>query len=190
MTSDKPPLVLLHPILSWEGFGMTSSGISPAITRGTHTPCWDTRGGPPVQRHPATITDVIDAAEKYLDDHRLERPHLVGNSTGGFVAIELSRRGRAATVCALSPAGFWSTEDGSKDRASNRARRVAAMCRLTRPVAPVIMKSPIVRRLALRSINVAWRADRTAAATVLGPAPATVRGPSAAGAGTVGPPPP
>ncbi len=38
------------------------------------------------------------------------------------------------------------------------------MCRLTRPVAPVILKSPIVRRLALRSINVAWRADRVAAA--------------------------
>ncbi|MGO9692704.1 MAG: alpha/beta fold hydrolase [Mycobacterium sp.] len=122
------------------------------------------RGGPPVQRHPTTIVDVVDAAEQYLDDHRLERPHLVGNSAGGFVAIELARRGRATTVCALSPAGFWSTEDGSWDRAANRARRVAAMCRLVHPVAPLIFRSAIVRRLALRSINIARRADRVAAA--------------------------
>jgi pimeloyl-ACP methyl ester carboxylesterase len=121
------------------------------------------RGGAPIERHPATIIDVIDAAERYLDDQRLERPHIVGNSAGGFVAIELARRGRAATVCALSPAGFWSTEDGSWDSAASRARRIAAICRISRPVAPVMFKSRLIRRLALRSINVARRADRVAA---------------------------
>jgi hypothetical protein len=62
------------------------------------------------------------------------------------VAIELARRGRAATVCALSPAGFWSTGDGSSAPARNKVHRIAALCRLTRPVAPVILRSAIVRR--------------------------------------------
>jgi pimeloyl-ACP methyl ester carboxylesterase len=99
------------------------------------------RGGPPVQRRPVTIWDVIDAAEQYLNEHGLQRPHLVGNSAGGFVALELARRGRAATVCALSPAGFWSTADGSKSRADNKVHRIATMCRLAIPVGPLIFKS-------------------------------------------------
>jgi pimeloyl-ACP methyl ester carboxylesterase len=164
MASDKPPLVLLHPFLL---SGNVWHDVIPFLS-GHHQVYAPTllghRGGPPVQRHPATIADVIDVAERFLDDQRLERPHLVGNSTGGYVAIELARRGRAATVCALSPAGFWSTGDGSDTRASNKVRRIAAMCRLTRPVAPVIFRSAIVRRLSLRSINVAWRADRVPAA--------------------------
>jgi pimeloyl-ACP methyl ester carboxylesterase len=164
MASDKPPLVLLHPFLL---SGNVWHDVIPYLS-GHHQVYAPTllghRGGPPVQRHPATIADVIDAAERYLDENRLERPHLVGNSTGGYVAIELARRGRAATVCALSPAGFWSTGDGSRARAANKIHRIAATCRLTRPVAPVIFRSAIVRRLSFRSINGAYRADRVAAA--------------------------
>jgi pimeloyl-ACP methyl ester carboxylesterase len=164
VTSDKPPLVLLHPILL---SGRVWHDVIPYLSRHhqvyAHT-LLGHRGGPPVQRHPATIVDVIDAAEQYLDDHRLQRPHLAGNSAGGFVAIELARRGRAATVCAFSSAGFWSTGDGSQSRGNNKVRRIAATCRLTRPIAPLVFRSAIVRRLGLRSIKVAWRADRVAAA--------------------------
>jgi pimeloyl-ACP methyl ester carboxylesterase len=38
---------------------------------------------------------------------RLERPHVAGNSLGGWVALELAKAGGAATVCAISPAGLW-----------------------------------------------------------------------------------
>ena len=66
------------------------------------------RGGPAIQRRPVTVSDLVDATERYLDENiTAARPHLVGNSLGGWVAIELARRGRAASVCALSPAGFW-----------------------------------------------------------------------------------
>ena len=32
---------------------------------------------------------------------------MVGNSLGGWLALELARRGRARTVTAVSPAGAW-----------------------------------------------------------------------------------
>lgn len=37
----------------------------------------------------------------------IERPHVVGNSLGGAIALELSARGLASSVTALSPAGFF-----------------------------------------------------------------------------------
>jgi pimeloyl-ACP methyl ester carboxylesterase len=36
-----------------------------------------------------------------------ERPHIAGNSLGGFLALELGARGYASSVTALSPAGFF-----------------------------------------------------------------------------------
>jgi pimeloyl-ACP methyl ester carboxylesterase len=42
-----------------------------------------------------------------LDELGLQRPHLAGNSLGGALALGTAARGRAATVTALSPAGFW-----------------------------------------------------------------------------------
>ncbi|GAA5069333.1 alpha/beta fold hydrolase [Streptomyces similanensis] len=35
------------------------------------------------------------------------RPHVAGNSLGGLLALEMGRTGRARSVTALSPAGFW-----------------------------------------------------------------------------------
>jgi pimeloyl-ACP methyl ester carboxylesterase len=37
----------------------------------------------------------------------IERPHVAGNSLGGWVGLEMGRRGWAASVTALSPAGLW-----------------------------------------------------------------------------------
>lgn len=39
-----------------------------------------------------------------------ERPHLAGNSLGGFLALELGARGMASSVTALSPAGFFRSQ--------------------------------------------------------------------------------
>jgi pimeloyl-ACP methyl ester carboxylesterase len=36
-----------------------------------------------------------------------ERPHVAGNSLGGWVGLELGRAGWAASVTAISPAGLW-----------------------------------------------------------------------------------
>jgi len=164
VASEKPPLVLLHPFLL---SGNAWHGVIPYLSGHHHVfapTLLGHRGGPPVQRRPATITDVIDMAECFLDEGRLARPHLVGNPTGGYVAIELARRGRATTVCALSSAGFWSVGEVSETRAAKRVRRIAAMSRISRPVAPVVFRSALVRRLSFRRLDVARPADRLSAA--------------------------
>ena len=52
----------------------------------------------------------MDDLERLLDELGLAKAHLAGNSLGGWAALELARRGRALTVCALSPAGAWGSE--------------------------------------------------------------------------------
>ncbi len=45
----------------------------------------------------------------WLADLGIERPHVVGNSMGGGIALEMGRSGAASRVTAFSPIGFWAT---------------------------------------------------------------------------------
>lgn len=165
MPAGKSPLVLLHGLAmsgnAWREVVPLLSGYHELFvpTAAGH------RGGPSVTRRPASMTDIVDAAERYLDDCGLDRPHVAGNSMGGFVALELARRGRAATVCAFSPGGLWTSGDGFQQRAFGRLQRGITLGRLTRPVLPVVYRSPTLRRLILR--DVAYRGDRMSAARAL-----------------------
>jgi pimeloyl-ACP methyl ester carboxylesterase len=163
----KSAVVLLHPFLVT---GNVWQDVVPLLSNHheVFTPTLlGHRGGPPVMRRPATIWDVVDAVDGYLDERGLQRPHLVGNSAGGFVALELARRGRAATVCAFSPAGFWSVGDGSKERAAKKVRRLAMVCPMAIPFGPLIFKSATVRRYSLRFLNSACYGDRLESARLV-----------------------
>ncbi len=63
---------------------------------------------------PAGVTasrdSLADALMAELKKRGIEQPHLVGNSLGGLMSLELARRGYAKSVTALSPAGAWQTE--------------------------------------------------------------------------------
>ena len=54
-----------------------------------------------------TLKSLVDEAERDMDAAGFETAHLVGNSLGGWVVLELAARGRARSVTALSPAGGW-----------------------------------------------------------------------------------
>jgi pimeloyl-ACP methyl ester carboxylesterase len=58
-----------------------------------------------------TIDAYADAFVSWLEELGLERPHLAGNSMGGAISLELARRGRARSVTAISPAGFWTARE-------------------------------------------------------------------------------
>ena len=165
MDTGRPALVLLHGVtMSARAWGEVVPLLS--ATHEVHTLTLPGhRGGPTVRRRPATVSDIVDATESKLDDLALDRPHIAGNSLGGWVGIELARRGRAASVCALSPAGFWDQGEVSQDHASSRLRRQAALTRVGRPIAPWVLRSRTVRRVSMRDI--AARGDRLSAAQAL-----------------------
>jgi pimeloyl-ACP methyl ester carboxylesterase len=54
---------------------------------------------------------LADAVERAMDEAGFETAHLVGNSLGGHVALQLAARGRADSVVALAPAGGWQEGD-------------------------------------------------------------------------------
>jgi len=107
------------------------------------------RGGTPCTTRPARITHVVDDAERSLDALGLGRVHLAGNSMGGWVALELARRGRARSVCALSPAGMW--QGANQESATSLLRETTRLTRLTRPLLPLLARLAPLRRFALRS---------------------------------------
>lgn len=164
MTSEKAPVVLLHNACA---SGRLWADVVPLLS-GAHDVRTPTllghRGGPPIERRPATVTDMVDAAERYLDGHGLVRPHIAGVSVGGWVAIELARRGRAESVCAFSPAGFWWDSD-SHEQVLGKIRRLRTLIRVARPAAPLTLRFAIVRRVGLRAG--ACHGDRLDAARTL-----------------------
>ena len=54
----------------------------------------------------STPEALADAVEDEMARAGFDRAHIAGNSLGGWIALELARRGRAETVTAISPAGL------------------------------------------------------------------------------------
>lgn len=52
---------------------------------------------------------IVDAVERAMDEAGFETAHLIGNSLGGWTALQLAARGRATSVVALAPCGGWET---------------------------------------------------------------------------------
>ncbi len=59
---------------------------------------------PPAPGTPPGIESLTRLVAEFLDELGLERPHVAGNSLGGWLALELAKRDRVASATALSPA--------------------------------------------------------------------------------------
>jgi len=95
---------------------------------------------------------LTDAVASFLDDIGWQRAHLVGNSLGGWISLELAKRGRALSVAAIGPAGFGNRRERWFTVESLRlTHRVA---HLTYGVAPRMLATPIGRRAALSQVFV------------------------------------
>ena len=154
-----PPLVLLHGVTCSEGvWGRVVPYLAPhhdtiVLTALGH------RGGPAPTERPTRVADLVNDIEGRLKALRVNTAHLAGNSMGGWIALELARRDRARSVCALSPAGTW--EAGSEGHRRSRAtlHRAARDVRRSRPLMPLLLRAAGARRYALR--NVAVHGERT-----------------------------
>jgi pimeloyl-ACP methyl ester carboxylesterase len=161
--ADDGPLVLLHPLgmapRAWDRVRPLLEPHHEVVALATlgHP------GGAAPSGRPVKVRDLVDDAAIMLDARGLQRPHIAGNSLGGWMAIELARRGRARTVCALSPAGTWTAGTEEQKRGVRKIRRAIRMARLGRahPM-PLLLRSAGVRRLVLR--DVAQHGDRLTAA--------------------------
>jgi pimeloyl-ACP methyl ester carboxylesterase len=69
---------------------------------------------------------LADAVESELDRLSLEAPAVVGNSLGGWIALELARRGRATRAVVISPSGLESPPERAFVIALNEMMRLRA----------------------------------------------------------------
>jgi len=158
-------IVLLHGVLS---SGAIWSRVVPLLATRYETvvpTALGHRGGRSPLQRPVRIADVVDDAEASLEELGLATAHLVGNSMGGWVALELARRGRARSVCALSPAGAWEPGTAGHLRSRRALRATLRMTRLGRPALPLLARSARFRRRALR-LN-AVHGDRVSASALV-----------------------
>ena len=106
-----PPLVLLHGVghrrQAWQSVigllaphrtviavDLPGHGESPPLTLAGRRP----------------VPAIAEELFAFFGELGLHRPHVAGNSLGGALALVAGARGRAATVTALSPAGFWARD--------------------------------------------------------------------------------
>ena len=106
-----------------------------------------------------TVPAVVDAVEADLDDRGLERVHVLGNSLGARLALELARRGRARSVVAIAPSGL-SIPPERIGQVAGMALTGLAM-RVLRPLVPSISERRGGRTALLTGLRARpWEATR------------------------------
>jgi pimeloyl-ACP methyl ester carboxylesterase len=142
-----PPLLCIHGFTdTWRTWELVLPALEGkhdvlAVTLAGHA------GGPVIDGE--VDHDVLaDAVERAMDAAGFETAHIVGNSLGGYVALQLAARGRAATVVALAPAGGWARGDESYRDTLEYFRTMQDLLRLAAPQAEAILASPEGRRRA------------------------------------------
>ncbi len=146
------PLVLLH------GQGFSRRSFDPvvpalAVRRDVIAVDLPGHGGSPRQPKGAgnAPRDLAVAVAELLDELELPTVHVVGNSVGGWVALELAKLGRARTVTALAPAGLWRRSAPLHIRGGMRLARLNA--KVVRRLFPNAPRTRIGRALAASQVS-------------------------------------
>jgi pimeloyl-ACP methyl ester carboxylesterase len=134
-TGAGEPLVLLHGLGSRREIW---ASLVPALAASYDVIAVDLPGfGASPAIHPGGVAELTEAVADFCG--QFDRPHLVGHSTGGGIALELGRRGVARSVTTFSPIGFWRTPGRVwGQQALGGARRIGLAIR---PLAPRIARS-------------------------------------------------
>lgn len=151
--SDRETLVLFHGLTMSGRAWHTTRAFLPADLDVVTPTALGHAGGRTPHTRPVRIADVVDDAERTLDDLGLGQAHLAGNSMGGWVALELARRGRALSVTALSPAGTWDPTSREHKRTRTALGRAGTDSRRSRALLPLALRVPAIRRFAMRTTS-------------------------------------
>jgi pimeloyl-ACP methyl ester carboxylesterase len=109
-------------------------------------------GGPPVE---GEVSDALlaDAVELAMDEAGFGTAHIVGNSLGGYLALQLAARGRADSVVALAPAGGWANGDEASKETLSHFTRMQELLKAAAPHAEAIVATAEGRRRATRFLT-------------------------------------
>jgi pimeloyl-ACP methyl ester carboxylesterase len=132
-----PPLVLLH------GLGSSRRAWDPMVPAlaerfdviAVDLPGFGDSAPLRAQVEPTPVA-LAASVDDLLDDLGISDPHIVGNSLGGWVALELAALRPVASLILLSPAGLWRDRTPIYARVTLRASRWLArhvgglLCRL------------------------------------------------------------
>jgi pimeloyl-ACP methyl ester carboxylesterase len=137
----KPMLPLLEEHFDVLAVDLPGHGYSPPLPAGAES-------------SPETLADAVERA---IDAAGFGGVHLAGSSLGGWISLELARRGRAETVTAISPAGLAWGREASLGAAILRAERWLAR---TAPPPEALLRTPVGRTLlAGPTFARPWRID-------------------------------
>jgi pimeloyl-ACP methyl ester carboxylesterase len=160
------PLVLIHGIgHTWRGWkpvlpllerdfdvlavDLPGFGRSPSLPEGTEST-------------PEALANAVEAA---MYDAGFDKAVLCGNSLGGWIALELARRGRATSVVAISPAGLWHAREKTWARGVLRTMRWMAR---NLPTPEPVVRSPLGKVLIAGPVMARpWRIDSDDVSEVL-----------------------
>lgn len=132
------PIVLIHGFSAsqviWSRLLPTLQAEHPtlAVTLDGHT------GGRPIASEKVSVAALADGVERDMDAAGFETATIVGNSLGGWLALELARRRRASSVVAIAPGGSW--EPGSDADEHLRAHLVERQVGQAAAFAPPIRR--------------------------------------------------
>jgi pimeloyl-ACP methyl ester carboxylesterase len=152
------PLVLIHGIgHTWRGW----RPMLPLLEENFDVLAVDLPGfgysPPPAPGVESSPEKLADAVERAMDAAGLQTAHLAGNSLGGWISLELARRGRATTVTAIPPAGLALGREARLGVAILRAERWLAR---NAPAPDALLRNPIGRTLlAGPTFARPWRID-------------------------------
>ncbi|HKA67305.1 MAG TPA: alpha/beta hydrolase [Solirubrobacterales bacterium] len=103
-----------------------------------------------------TPVNLAAALRDACRERGIERPHVAGNSLGGWVGLEMGRAGWVSSVTAISPAGLWRVPLGP------RRRDVRAWAQRARPLISLALRNRRAREAMLSTF--AARPERVPAA--------------------------
>ncbi len=156
-----------EPLLVLHGFGSTRddfASVVPRLASDFEVLSLDLpgHGGSPMIEGRPTVAALTAAVIADLDAHGLGQVHVLGNSLGGRIAIELARQGRALSVVSISPSGLALPAERVHQGMLMVTSRVLNQAR--RPWIDALAQTPAGRTVLLAGMRaMPWQATETEA---------------------------
>ena len=156
ITGSGEPLLLVH------GLGSSARAwnlIAPTLSQQFTTIAMDLPGHGQSPHEPAQPMDPVSLANRLVDEMAalgFNEFHLVGNSLGGWIALEMAalHPNRIKSVTALAPAGLWLTPYTSRVPGAAVSRVMAVSLK---SVAPSLLKYEWAKKIGFGLVSPKWR---------------------------------